>query len=219
MICVPIVESNIEDAVAAAEEALKLADLVEFRADYFTSLEREDVVRMAEYPAIITIRAPWEGGRYSGNPRERIRLYELAIEHNAAYIDVELKEKMNRHLVSFRDSVGSKTKIIISYHDFSKTPGYPELSSIVEGELRIGDVGKFATMVNTKEDILTVLRVTLDFSGRVIGVGMGEKGKITRVLAPYFGSVLTYSSMNGKTSAPGQMDVLTLKRCREVLGL
>ena len=66
-------------------------------------------------------------------------------------------------------------------------------------------------MVNTKKDILNILRVIQEFEGKVIGIGMGEKGKLTRILGTYFGSILTFASMEGKSSAPGQIDVKKLK--------
>ena len=142
-----------------------------------------------------------------------MELYKTAVENNVRYVDVELSEKRNRDLVSYRDEIGSKTKVIVSYHNFKETPPYRELVDIVNAELQIGDLGKFATMVNSKKDVLNILRATLEFEGRVIGIGMGEKGKLTRILATYFGSVLTFASMGGKHSAPGQMDVIALKRC------
>lgn len=211
MICIPIVEDSIDKAIASAERALEVADIVEFRVDYFKEIREEDIIEMAKYPSIITIRTHWEGGKYRGSDDRRIELYKVSIENDVKYIDIELKEKRNRELVEFRNDTGSKTKIIVSYHDFKETPSYNSLLDIVNKELQIGDVGKFATMVNTKRDILNILRVIQEFEGKVIGIGMGEKGKLTRILGTYFGSILTFASMEGKSSAPGQIDVKKLK--------
>ncbi|AXI25246.1 type I 3-dehydroquinate dehydratase [Methanofervidicoccus sp. A16] len=219
MICVPIVEDNIKDAIISAERALEVADMVEFVVDYFREIREEDIIEMTKYPSIITIRAHWEGGRYRGSYDRRIKLYKVAIENNAKYIDIELKEKRNRELVDFRDDIGSKTKIIISYHNFKETPSYDTLLDIVNRELQIGDIGKFATMVNTKRDILNILKIIQEFEGKVIGIGMGEKGKLTRILGTYFGSILTFASMDGKCSAPGQIDVERLKEIYKTLNL
>jgi len=211
MICIPIIENNIKDALISAERALEVADIVEFRVDYLKRIRKKDIAKMAKYPSIITIRAHWEGGRYRGDYDRRVKLYKTAIENNVRYIDVELKEKRNRELVDFRNDINSKTKIIISYHNFGRTPSYDTLLNIVNKELQIGDIAKFATMVNTKRDILTILRVIQKFEGKIIGVGMGRKGKLTRILGTYFGSILTFASMEGKSSAPGQIDVKKLK--------
>ena len=46
---------------------------------------------------------------------------------------------------------------------------------------------------------------------------MGEEGKLTRILGVDFGSILTFSSMEGRSSAPGQVDVVKLKKIWELL--
>lgn len=42
------------------------------------------------------------------------------------------------------------------------------------------------------------------FENKVVGVGMGDKGKLTRILNLYFGSPWTYVAV-GVRSAPGQL--------------
>ncbi|HIP91427.1 MAG TPA: type I 3-dehydroquinate dehydratase, partial [Methanothermococcus okinawensis] len=130
--------------------------------------------------------------------------------------DIELKEPRNKELVRFGNEIEADTNIIVSYHNFKRTPNYNKLLEIVNKELQIGDISKFATMVNSKKDILTVLSVIEEFKGKVIGIGMGEKGKLTRILGTYFGSILTFASMEGKSSAPGQID---MKKLREIYSL
>ena len=217
MICLPVVENNIDEAIKKAEEYLKIADLVEFRIDFMENVNEEDIEKLAKYPCIITVRPDWEGGYWKEDNEKRLKLIKKAIEYNAKYVDIELREKRNKEIVKFRDETNSKTKIIVSYHDFEKTPSKNELINIVEDSLKIGDIAKFATMVNNKEDILNILEVINKYSGRVIGIGMGEKGKITRILGVYFGSILTFASYKGKSSAPGQIDIFTLKKILELI--
>jgi 3-dehydroquinate dehydratase-1 len=70
-------------------------------------------------------------------------------------------------------------------------------------------------------DVLDLLRVTLDArdAGRAVcTIAMGEPGKHTRVIAPFYGSVLTYASVEGAASAaPGQLPVNKLKKIMELL--
>ena len=212
LICLTITENNPNDAIRVAEAALELdiIDLVEFRLDYFKTKipSKEDIEVLSDYPCIITIRPYWEGGLYKDHNAKRIELLKTAIEYNTKYIDIELYEPKNKELVDYRNEIGSKTKVIVSYHNFNETPSYKTLVNIVTKELVIGDIAKFATMVNTKRDILTILQTINDFENKVIGIGMGDKGKLTRVLNLYFGSILTYIVFNRrKMSAPGQLDV------------
>ncbi|AEF95886.1 type I 3-dehydroquinate dehydratase [Methanotorris igneus] len=211
MICIPIVDNNIDDALKNAEKALKEADIVEFRVDMLDDVNESAIEEMVKYPCIITVRADWEGGFWKKSNDERINLIKKAIECNAKFVDIELKEEKNKELVKFRDEIGSKTKIIISYHDFEKTPSCEELIKIVEEELKIGDIAKFAVMAKSKEDVLKVLNVINKYNGKIIGIAMGEEGKLTRILGVHFGSILTFASMEGKASAPGQIDVKKLK--------
>jgi 3-dehydroquinate dehydratase-1 len=46
----------------------------------------------------------------------------------------------------------------------------------------------------------------------MIVLGMGDKGKITRVLQPYLGGYLTFASLDGSNSAPGQIDYNDLEK-------
>ena len=217
MICIPVIDKNIDDALKSAENALKVADIVEFRADMLESVDKKDIEKMAKYSSIITIRADWEGGEYAGDNDKRMELYKTAIENNVKFIDIELKEEKNKELVEFRNRINSETKIIVSYHDFEKTPDYDELLKIVKKELEIGDIAKFATMAKSKKDVLNILKVVNEFEGKIIGIGMGEEGKLTRILGVDFGSILTFSSMEGRSSAPGQVDVVKLKKIWELL--
>lgn len=207
MLCVPIIENNIDDAIINAEKVLDIVDIVEFRVDYFDKIKKRDIVKMCKYPSIITIRAQWEGGSYNGDLDRRINLYKIAIKNNVKYIDIELNEKRNIELVEYRNNINSDTKIIISYHNFKHIPLYNELLNIVICELMIGDIGKFATMVNSYNDNLTILNIIEEYKNNVIGIGMGDKGKITRILGNYIGNVLTFVSFNNKKSAPGQLDI------------
>ena len=216
-ICIPIIDKNINDALKSAEESLKYGDIVEFRVDLMDNPTIEHIEKMSKYPSIITVRANWEGGEYKGDNNQRIELYKKAIECNVNYIDIELKEERNKELVEYRNKINSKTKIIVSYHDFEKTPHKNELMEIVEKQLKIGDIAKFATMANNKNDLLKILAVISIYENKIIGIGMGEVGKLTRIIGPYFGSILTFSSLEGKSSAPGQIEVNKLKKIIDLI--
>jgi len=212
-----MIAGNIQ--VQDLEKISKIADIVEFRIDMLKEVSGEDIKKFAKYPCIITVRPDWEGGYWKGNNEERLNLIKKAIECNAKFVDIELREEKNKEFVKFRDEIGSKTKIIISYHDFEKTPSKEKLVEIVEKALSLGDIAKFATMANSKEDVLNILEVINKYPGKIIGIGMGEKGKLTRILGVYFGSILTFASYKGKSSAPGQVDVDTLKEILRLMDL
>jgi 3-dehydroquinate dehydratase-1 len=59
------------------------------------------------------------------------------------------------------------------------------------------------------QDTLTVLEV-LSRVSNTIGISMGDLGKYTRVVAPLFGSPLTFASVDVE-SAPGQLNINTTR--------
>ncbi|HIH74626.1 MAG TPA: type I 3-dehydroquinate dehydratase, partial [Methanosarcina sp.] len=83
------------------------------------------------------------------------------------------------------------------------------------------DIAKLAVMPQSMEDTLNLLKVTLDFKNKgkpVCTIAMGKQGKHTRVVAPLYGSVLTYASIESDTAAaPGQLPADEVKKIMEML--
>lgn len=49
--------------------------------------------------------------------------------------------------------------------------------------------------------------------GRLVAIGMGELGKISRIVAPFMGAEFTYASLNDEqATAPGQINYERLNR-------
>ncbi len=72
---------------------------------------------------------------------------------------------------------------------------------------------KLATKIHANEDIKTLIRLLLDKkpNEEMIVIGMGDKGKITRLINPLLGSYLTYASTEYSQSAPGQIPINLLR--------
>ena len=214
---------NVGDMLKLAEIVSEFVDLVEFRFDYLSTLNDLCLDPFVQYPCIVTVRGVDDGGMYNGDLNLKLKVYRDAIEVGLPYIDVELGlDEYIVDLVNFRDDIGSRTKIIVSYHNFDLTPEYCVMEDVVEKELACGDLAKIATMVNDKKDVLDILRLVSQFDGKLIGIGMGSKGKITRILNLYFGSPMTFVSVCGMSSAPGQLDLnefFSLVRHLQSIGL
>ncbi len=208
MICAPIIEKNSEFALQSAEKAIDLgADILELRIDVLDGPDPDEIQQLIQdidYPTIATNRVQSEGGFFKGSEEERTSILIEAAKY-ADIVDIELQtdEEM-------RDEVIKSAKYsIISYHDFQKTPSFEELLDIVKAEKEIGNIAKFAVMPNQYKDTLTVLNV-LSAVPNTIGIAMGSLGKYTRIVAPIFGSPITFASID-KESAPGQLDINTTK--------
>ena len=95
----------------------------------------------------------------------------------------------------------------MSFHDYAKTPARHELEGIVDACFEAGaDIVKIACMAHSETDNARLLGL-LDDSRKVVVIGMGRKGRITRIVAPLLGSPFTFASLSkGKETAAGQID-------------
>ena len=57
-----------------------------------------------------------------------------------------------------------------------------------------------------------------DLPGKKVVIGMGEMGRITRIMAPYLGAEFTFASpTHGGETAPGQLNYGQLKDLYKVI--
>lgn len=209
LICVPILEKDLNLVSKSAEKAVNLgADIVELRIDALDNPDPDKIrglMDKIEHKIIATNRMQQEGGFFQGSERERTQIL-IEVAEMADYVDIELKTDEK-----YRSKVLQASKSsIVSFHDFEKTPELEELLKVVSMEHQLGDLAKFAVMPSHLQDTLVVLEVLLQFP-HTIGISMGNLGRYTRIIAPLFGSPLTYASMDAG-SAPGQLDIQTTKK-------
>ncbi|MFY1112422.1 MAG: type I 3-dehydroquinate dehydratase [Methanosarcinaceae archaeon] len=230
----------INDSLSPLESSRKAAemgaDVLEIRLDLLGIRDSGLAVEItgkikAEngLPLILTNRSSAEGGKWEGSEKERIEiLKELLTSFSreggvdtADAVDIELSagEKEKAELISTAKKQG-KT-VIVSFHDFSKTPSFQEMEKIIEEAFRAGaDIAKLAVMPGSMQDVLDLLRLTLnarEAKRPVCTIAMGKLGKHTRVIAPLYGSVLSYASVES-SAAPGQLQANEVKKMMELLG-
>ena len=200
-----------------AREALSSgADFVEIRFDSLRpgALEAAlDAVKDLKSKSVFTIRAASQGGNFAGSEPDRIQWIRRIAEQRPMLIDVELETlKNNDDLADFLD--GSRTSILVSWHDFQKTPPTNEIADIL-AEMRVySNFVKIVTMAKSTEDSLRLLEMyehTRDLHPIIFA--MGEFGVISRVLCTIIGNApFTYAGLENAI-APGQ---LTLKQMRKL---
>jgi len=213
-VCIPIVETTVEKALIAIREAYRWADLIELRADYLKRGKLAPLLENREKPFIVTHRRKEEGGKYKGGERERLNVLQEAINLRADYIDVELATERSSLQGLIRNKRG--TQIIVSFHDFRRTPSLKELQKRFDLMVRLGaDVIKIVSFARSWEDNLSILSLIPLAKARrqeIVAFCMGEKGKLSRIFSPFLGAAWTYASLNkGRASAPGQLTVRELR--------
>jgi len=200
-------------ALIAIKEVNRLADLIELRADYLRGAKLALLLQNRQKPFIVTNRRKEEGGNYKGEERKRLSVLQEAIDLGADYIDVELATERSSLQGLIRNKRG--TQVILSFHDFRRTPSGKELQRLFGQMIRLGaDVIKIVPFARSWEDNLTILSLIPFAKARrqkIVAFCMGEKGKISRIFSPFLGAAWTYASLNqSRASAPGQLTVREL---------
>ena len=224
-ICIPLTGENMPALLREAQLVRDLpADLFEWRMDgFFGDLAQALPVLSRELgkPLLCTLRTLGEGGRAAMTPAQYEEcLTQLLACPELSLLDIELSagEDRVRRLVALAHGRG--VGVILSHHDFAKTPPQPVMTDTLLRMKALGaDLPKLAVMPRTPDDVLALLAATRAASkeiGPVITMAMGELGKLTRVSGGVFGSVLTFGA--GETaSAPGQLNAEDLKAILEDL--
>ena len=215
-LCIPIVETTVEKALTAIQQVNRWADLIELRADYLKRVYLIPLLENRQKPLIVTNRRREEEGKYKGEERKRLSVLQEAIDLGANYIDVELATERSFLQGLIRNRRG--TQVILSFHDFQRTPSLKELQRLCGQMIRLeADVVKIVPFARSWEDNLSILSLipyAKERNQKIVAFCMGEKGKISRIFSPFLGAAWTYASLNrSRASASGQ---LTVGEMREI---
>jgi 3-dehydroquinate dehydratase-1 len=212
--CVSIAENTPKKLKQTLKIALRKSDYVEIRFDFLKAEQIPQVLENVKKDLkkiVCTLRPKSEGGKFDGNERERISILKLIAEYNPFLLDVEFNTmKKEKSLVKYLKM--TKTNLLISGHDFKKTPNFTELKKKLNQMSKYSSNVKIVTTAKTTDDSTRVLQL-YNKKGKInlIAFAMGDSGRISRILSLYLGSPYTYVSL-GKAIAPGQFSVDEIKK-------
>ena len=212
-------------AVISSREELRQAtrlrhapDYFELRLDCLQPMTREVETDVGKLTAalIITARHPDEGGKNDLRPSQRRDLL-LRFLTRAAYVDVELRSIQELAPVLARADRAA-IKLIISVHDFERTPSTSRLDDFASRARVAGaDIFKLATRTDTPADLDRLLaffdnqRETMKISA----MGVGKLGRTSRFELMKRGSVLNYVHL-GAAHADGQLSLSQIRRLTRI---
>ena len=186
--------------------------IAELRVDLYSSYEikhvLKEILKFKKISTIATIRSKKEGGAWKGTEKERLKLFKIVLPH-VDKIDIELSSRSILKEV-IANAHRLKKTVIVSYHNFQKTPKPAFLTNILKKSKAAGaDIVKIAVMARSKKDVEAMAEFTSTHAREgLITLSMGKEGVLSRVLFPCLGSLLTFAHI-GRSTAPGQMDLKT----------
>ena len=192
----------------------RLPDLFEVRLDALSGMASElsRAIASLRAPLIITARHPVEGGQNELSAARR-RALLLEFLPQARYVDVELRSVRELAAV-IADARRVKVALIISVHDFRRTPGVDELHKLAaRARAASADVFKLATRVDNSADLARLIAgfEAIDTEVPISAMGMGKFGREARRALLARGSVLNYAHL-GTAQAEGQFSLPELRR-------
>ncbi|WP_212512252.1 type I 3-dehydroquinate dehydratase [Acinetobacter seifertii] len=225
---VPITAKTKEQALAQAQVIANTADadLAEFRIDLLSfasdtkqviALGHELKKILGHKPMIATIRTKNEGGQLEISDADYGKTYQAYLKNPFMdWLDVEMfrDQKVVSEIV--QKAHQKKVLIVMSNHDFQKTPSQDEIEKRLLKQDQMGaDILKIAVMPKSKQDVFTLMNATLKVSQQttkpLLTMSMGQLGTISRVATANMGGSYSFG-MIGQASAPGQIDVTKLKQ-------
>ena len=211
--CVSIGEKNPKKLKTILRKALLKSDFAEIRFDYLKKADipivLEDIKKNLSR-CVCTLRPRSEGGVFIGKEDERRLILRLIAEYNPFLLDVEFNAiQKDKKLASYLRK--TKCKLLISWHDFKKTPNESQLRSKFNKMAKFSDIVKIVTVANSVSDASRLLSLySIKSENETIAFCMGEQGKFSRILCLHLGSPFTYVSL-GKAIAPGQFSLREIK--------
>ena len=216
-ICVSIAAHDLEQLKRQINQAFNYgADYVEIRFDFLNLSEMAQAMsisNMINKKAVYTLRAPDEGGHFKGSTAQRIAWLKKLAASKPMLLDVELNTiKCNTCLMDYLKA--QNVSLLISWHDFEKTPQDAELKRLLYEMRTYSQNIKMVATAQTTVDSLRLLDLYENARElNLIAFAMGDAGVVSRVLCVIIGNApFTYASLE-KPISPGQ---LTIKQMRKL---
>lgn len=222
-IVIPIVGRTKEEIINEVSQLkLEIFDMVEWRVDYFEHFFEFDKIEeiliklreiLLNIPILFTFRTDKEGGMKKIDTAKYELINRYVLDNKLIdIIDLELfvGNEVVKSLVKLAHD--NNIKVLISNHDFEKTPNCDEIISRLKKMDDLGgDILKIAVMPKNKLDVLELMKATTiiqdsNVDKPIVSISMSNLGIISRFCGEIFGSALTFGTMK-EISAPGQINL------------
>ena len=240
-ICVPITGSTLLEFQNNLIEAQKQHNLLELRLDCIQDLTLESIDQLFSLltvPAIASCRNTSEGGQFQGNEDVRLEILTRCLTIGFDYVEIELKtvKLFSSRIVSENDkpknrknqlieannpqpkpkldlnSKHPKTKLILSYHNCTRTDNYLRLRNFQSQMSGFNpDIIKIVcTILNDKDNInLVRLLTSKSSSDQLIVLGMGSNSLFINTFGLILGNSWTTATLDNSTSSSSGLPTIS----------
>lgn len=220
-ICLPIIGKNDQEIMNSLDSfSNHQYDLIELRIDFYQDIhDGHKVIHLlkqfrnqTEKPILLTYRSLREGGHIQLTDEQYKQLIILSCQSQCIdLIDIELMSGNSLVFELVEIAHRYQIKVVMSNHDFEKTPSLLEMRERIEKmEILGADILKIAVMPLSYKDVIALLNVTMEMSEKIskpiVTISMGKMGVISRISGELTGSAITFASVKD-SSAPGQINV------------
>jgi len=163
---------------------------------------------------IATLRSAEEGGRYRGDPREKLDILLKLLDHGVSLVDFEYRFPLLDEALA-----SAPGRVIVSAHYFNYTPPAEALYAVAGDMIRReAAVAKIVAYARSHTDVYRLVGLNVKWPRRAAAFPMGPPAGYGRLLALLLGAALVYAPLETPV-APGQVAFSKLvSMLREALG-
>ncbi|MCD7450340.1 hypothetical protein HAX54_005428 [Datura stramonium] len=219
MICAPLMAPSVGQLVHGMHRAkAQGADFVEIRVDSIHNFQPQTdlqvLLKNKPLPVLILYRPIWEGNQFEDDAHKQLEVLRWANELGADYVELDLKMASD-FTRKEKSRCRSGCKVITSCFVDNVT-SKEDLSQVVACMQSTGaDILKIVTDANDITELEKMFHLLSHCQVPLIAYSVGERGLISQLLGPKFGSVLLYGSLDGN-AVPG---LPSLGSLRQVYGV
>jgi 3-dehydroquinate dehydratase type I len=226
-ICTPVQERTQKEVMERLKKLKGKADLAEVWLDHIHDLDVKNLIKKSPVPLFCVCRKKDEKGMFRGSDKELSEILTTVLEYGAAYVDIPygMPKNLSTKITQSKcqRAKNPKCQIIISHHDFEKTPPTETMLKMARDMKKRGaDIVKISVMAKSYEDTLSVIFLAQILQSENIPhilIAMGKKGILTRVITPLLGGTIMFAPLTkNQSSASGQMTVGELKKAWGIVG-
>lgn len=206
--CRPLIKTNKKVITDEIERTAHLYAYFEIWLDYIDIVDEMFVKDLSsQYPDKLIFHFRRLMLEPTHMPLEQRLQIIHALSGQPAFVDLDITTQQDEFTAIDSDNVD--LRLIGSYHNYQETPGNKELSQIVADiSVHQPDIIKLSTFCQDEIDALRLMAMLLQLrsqSRKVVILGMGKHGGITRIFGTQWGNEFIFApEETDEQTAPGQ---------------